>query len=86
MGTPLSAGIGNRDVNRRPRGSSDRQAVFLLILTGVCLMLAGLGLLLAMVIRLIEPGLGFSLSGYAGIFAGLLLGLAGIVRAVTNRN
>lgn len=51
-----------------------------LVVSGVCLMLAGLALLLAMVIRLIEPGLGLSLFTYAGVFAGMLLGLAGIIR------
>lgn len=43
-------------------------------------MLAGLALLLAMVIRLIEPGLGLSLVGYATVCAGMMLGLAGAVQ------
>lgn len=42
-------------------------------------MLAGLALLLAMVIRLAEPSLAWSLIGYAMICAGMMLGLAGAV-------
>ena len=48
-------------------------------------MLAGLGLLLAMVIRLIEPGLALSLVGYGTICAGMLLGLAGAVQCERGR-
>ena len=43
-------------------------------------MLAGLGLQLAMVVGLLEPGLGLSLLGYAAICAGMMLGLAGAVQ------
>lgn len=43
-------------------------------------MLAGLGLQLAMVVGLVEPGLGLSLLGYATICAGMMLGLAGAVQ------
>lgn len=43
-------------------------------------MLAGLALLLAMVIRLADPSLAWSLLGYAGICAGMMLGLAGAVQ------
>ena len=43
-------------------------------------MLAGLALVLAMVIGLAEPGLAWSLIGYATICAGMGLGLAGAVR------
>jgi hypothetical protein len=44
------------------------------------IMLAGLGLQLAMVVGLVEPGLGLSLIGYATICAGLMLGLAGALQ------
>ena len=43
-------------------------------------MLAGLGLLFAMVIRLVDPSLALSLLGYATICAGMMLGLAGAVQ------
>lgn len=43
-------------------------------------MLAGLGLQLAMVVGLVEPGLGLSLIGYATICAGMMLGLAGALQ------
>lgn len=43
-------------------------------------MLAGLGLQLAMVVGLVEPGLGLALIGYATICAGMMLGLAGAVQ------
>lgn len=48
-------------------------------------MLAGLALLLAMVIRLIEPSLALSLFGYATICAGMMLGLAGAVQREGSR-
>ena len=48
-------------------------------------MLAGLALLLAMVIRLIEPNLALSLFGYATICAGMMLGLAGAVQSEGRR-
>jgi hypothetical protein len=48
-------------------------------------MLTGLALLLAMVIRLIEPGLALSLFGYATICAGMMLGLAGAVQCEGSR-
>jgi hypothetical protein len=44
------------------------------------IMLAGLGLQLAMVVGLVEPGLGLSLVGYATICAGMMLGLAGAIQ------
>lgn len=43
--------------------------------------LAGLALLLAMVIRLVEPGLGLSLVAYATMCAGMMLGLAGALQS-----
>lgn len=43
-------------------------------------MLAGLGLQLAMVVGLVEPGLALSMLGYATICAGMMLGLAGAVQ------
>ena len=44
-------------------------------------MLAGVAVLMAMVIRLTEPSLGLSLIAYATICAGMGLGLAGAVQA-----
>ena len=43
-------------------------------------MLAGLALLLAMVVPLVEPGLGLSLLAYATSCAGMMRGLAGAVQ------
>jgi hypothetical protein len=48
-------------------------------------MLAGLGLQLAMVVGLVEPGLGLSLIGYATICGGMMLGLAGALRSEGRR-
>jgi hypothetical protein len=48
-------------------------------------MLAGLALLLAMVIRLVEPGLAWSLIGYATICGGMILGLAGAIQCERRR-
>jgi hypothetical protein len=48
-------------------------------------MLAGLGLQLAMVVGLLQPRLGLSLLGYATICAGLMLGLAGALRSEGRR-
>ena len=47
--------------------------------------LAGLALLLAMVIRLSEPSLAWSLIAYAIICAGMGLGLAGAVQRERGR-
>lgn len=49
------------------------------LLAGALLMLAAIGLQLAMVIRLLEPSLALGLTGYAGLFAGMALAVAGIV-------
>jgi hypothetical protein len=51
-----------------------------LILSGAGVVLGGLLLLLAMVVRLVEPSLGLSLLAYATTFLGILLGFAGAVR------
>lgn len=51
-----------------------------LIVSGAGIMASGLALLLAMVIRLIEPGLALSLLGYATAISGMLMGVAGAVR------
>jgi len=51
-----------------------------LLLTGLVIMLAGLGLLLAQVSRAIEPGLALSLFAYAAVFGGTLVGIAGLSR------
>ena len=44
------------------------------------IMLAGLALLFAMVVRLTDPSLGLSLIAYAAICAAMMLGLAGALR------
>lgn len=49
------------------------------------IMLAGLGLQLAMVVGLVEPGLGLSMLGYATICAGMMLGLAGALQSEGRR-
>lgn len=46
--------------------------------TGLAVMAVALGGLLAMVIRLIEPGFILSLLAYAGLFIGALLTFAGV--------
>jgi predicted benzoate:H+ symporter BenE len=51
-----------------------------LIVTGAAVMLAGLALLLAMVVRVIEPSLALSLLGYASLFIGMFLTLPGATR------
>ena len=48
-----------------------------LLVMAAGVMLAGLALLLAMVVRLAEPSFAWSLIGYASICAGMILGLAG---------
>ncbi|MDX1610615.1 MAG: hypothetical protein R3225_10880 [Halofilum sp. (in: g-proteobacteria)] len=49
------------------------------IVAGGALMLVALGLQLAMVIRAIEPDVALSLGGYAGLFIGMALVLAGVL-------
>jgi hypothetical protein len=49
------------------------------------IMLAGLGLQLAMVVGLLEPGLGLSMLGYATICGGMMLGLAGALQSEGRR-
>lgn len=56
-----------------------------LVLAGAGVMAAALALLLAMVVRAIEPGLGLSFAAYAALFAGMLLAFAGIVRIARPR-
>jgi hypothetical protein len=51
-----------------------------LIVAGTGVMLAALGLLFAMVVRVLEPGLALSFLSYAGLFAGMMLALAGAVQ------
>lgn len=51
-----------------------------LLALAAIVMLAGVGLQLAMVVGLVEPGLGLSLLGYATICGGMMLGLAGAVQ------
>jgi len=50
------------------------------IAAGLVLVLAALGLQLAMVVRVIEPDALLSLGGYVGLFAGMGLVLAGVLR------
>jgi len=56
-----------------------------LLLSGVAIMLTGLGLLLAQVSRAIEPGLALSLLSYAAAFGGLLVGIAGLIQLLSAR-
>ena len=49
------------------------------MLAGALLMLAAIGLQLAMVVRALEPSLALGLAGYAGLFAGMALAVTGIV-------
>ena len=51
-----------------------------LILAGIVLVLAGLGGLLAMVVRMIEPGLALSLLCYGAAFAGAGVTTFGLIR------
>jgi len=48
-------------------------------------MLAGLALLLAIVVRLAEPSLAWPLIGYATICAGMMLGLSGALQRERSR-
>lgn len=54
-----------------------------LLLTGLVIMLAGLGVLLAQVSRAIEPGLALSLFAYAAVFGGTLVGIAGLIQVLS---
>lgn len=56
-----------------------------LIACAAAIMLAGLGLLLAMVVRLVEPSLALSLVSYATTFLGMMVGLAGATRRRRSR-
>lgn len=51
-----------------------------MILSGLALAVAGLALLLAQAIRAIEPGIPLALSAFAIAFAGILVGVAGVMR------
>jgi hypothetical protein len=51
-----------------------------LVVVGVCVALAGFLVLLAMVVRVIEPRIALSLAAYAAAFAGMMLAVGGIVR------
>lgn len=50
------------------------------LITGVCIVMAGLALQLAMVIGAVTPSLALALAGYAALFIGMLTALAGILR------
>jgi uncharacterized membrane protein len=56
-----------------------------LLLSGVAIMLTGLGLLLAQVSRAIEPGLALSLLAYAAAFGGLVVAIAGLIQILSAR-
>ncbi len=49
------------------------------MLSGALLMVAAIGLQLAMVVRLLEPSLALGLAGYAGLFIGMALAVTGVV-------
>ncbi|WP_200255097.1 hypothetical protein [Thiococcus pfennigii] len=51
-----------------------------MILSGLALAIAGLALLLAQVVRAIEPGIPLALIAFATAFSGILIGAAGVVR------
>ncbi len=53
-----------------------------LIAIGVPLMLAGLVLLFAIVVRVIEPGLWLSLLGFAAMLGGTMLAIVGTVEGL----
>lgn len=55
------------------------------VAAGACVTLAGLALLMAMVVRAIEPGLALSLLAYAALFAGMMLVVIGAVRRARAR-
>lgn len=50
------------------------------LITGVCIVMAGLALQLAMVIGAVTPNLALALAGYASLFIGMLVAIAGILR------
>lgn len=56
-----------------------------LIACAAAIMLTGLGLLLAMVVRLVEPSLALSLVSYATTFVGMMVGLAGVTSGRRSR-
>ncbi len=56
-----------------------------LMIAGSGVVLAGLALLLAMVVRVLEPSLPLSLLGYAALFVGMFLALPGAVRDAQRR-
>lgn len=51
-----------------------------LVAAGACVTLVGLALLMAMVVRTIEPGLALSFVAYAALFAGMMMAIVGVVR------
>lgn len=55
------------------------------ILVGAGVTFLALALLLAMVVRAIEPGLFLSLAGYGALFPGMFLVLSGAVRLARPR-
>jgi hypothetical protein len=53
-----------------------------LVLAGLAVALSGFALLFAMVIRLVEPGLGLSLLGFVAMFGGTTTALVATVARV----
>lgn len=49
------------------------------LLIGAGIMLVAIALQLAMVVDLLEPSLALSLAGYAALFAGMAIGVAGAI-------
>jgi hypothetical protein len=65
----------------RPRPfEEEKERALHLIVAGAGVMLTGLALLLAMVVRLIEPSLALSLLSYGSLFVGMFLALPGVAR------
>ena len=57
-----------------------------LILAGLCLAMLGIGVQLAMVVRVIEPGLLLSLLGFCAAFGGCMAAIGGIIRKAGRRH
>jgi hypothetical protein len=53
-----------------------------LVLLGFASVLVGFGILFAMVVRVVEPGLGLSLIGFVAMFGGTMAAVVGTVALV----
>ncbi len=56
-----------------------REPVVIRLILGAAIMVAALGLQMAMVIRLIEPDIGLALAGYLLLFVGMVVALTGLL-------